>query len=67
MGDVMLRILAMIGSIIVIFIGALYELEIKVQAVAMGFLLVIASGTDPLLLLREWRNKGDDKNDKNSK
>jgi len=55
--DSILRITAMVASVAVFLIGAIFSLDFKVQAVAMGFLLVNAAGTDPLELIEKWRKR----------
>lgn len=56
-GDSLLRIVAMLCSIAMVALGGILMLEFEIQALSMGFLLVIASGTDPLKILDRWRNK----------
>ena len=55
--DSILRITAMVLSAIIFIAGGYMGVDIKTQGLVMGFLLVIASGTDPLALLDRWKKK----------
>lgn len=55
--DSILRVSAMLASVAVVIAGGIFDLEFQIQALAMGFLLVIASGTDPLKLVDRWKER----------
>ena len=53
--DTILRITAMVASLFVLAIGGFLGLGVQIQFISLGFLLIIASGTDPKIFIELWK------------